>query len=160
MPSLLATAAVNRALVKTGLRPSVGVGVVQSGEVREVMHYALLLGFGATAINPYLAMETVSALSPDDTIKAASNYVQAVDLGLKKIMSKMGISTLRSYRSAQIFEAVGLSQDLVDAYFTGVTSPVGGIGLDEIASAANRRVNAVPRCVLARGASKPNSLPS
>lgn len=138
MPSLLATAAVNRALVKSGLRPSVGV-IVQSGEVREVMHYALLLGFGATAVNPYLAMETVSALCKDDTVKAASNYVQAVDLGLKKIMSKMGISTLRSYRSAQIFEAVGLSKEVTDAYFTGVTSPVGGLGLDDIAKAANAR---------------------
>lgn len=142
MPSLLATAAVNRALVTAGLRPSVGV-IVQSGEVREVMHYALLLGFGATAVNPYLAMETVSALAKEDTVKAASNYVQAVDLGLKKIMSKMGISTLRSYRSAQIFEAVGLSKEVTSAYFMGVTSPVGGIGLNEIARAANERAAAI-----------------
>ena len=138
IPSLLATAAVNRALVKAGLRPSIGL-IVQSGEVREIMHYALLLGFGATAINPYLALETVSALMPADTVKAASNYVNAVDLGLKKIMSKMGISTLRSYRSAQIFEAVGLSEQLVSEYFDGVISPVDGIGLDEIAKAANTR---------------------
>lgn len=139
IPSLLATAAVNHALVKSGLRPSVGV-IVESGEVREVMHYALLLGFGATAINPYLALETVSSLFPEDMVKAASNYVTAIDKGLLKIMSKMGISTLRSYRSAQIFEAVGLSKDVAREFFGGVTSPVGGIGLDEIAEAVKRRV--------------------
>ncbi|MCQ2368586.1 MAG: glutamate synthase large subunit [Kiritimatiellae bacterium] len=139
IPSLLATAAVNRALVKAGLRPSVGV-IVQTGEAREVMHYALLLGFGATAINPYLALETVSSLFSSDRVKAASNYITAIDKGLLKIMSKMGISTLRSYRSAQIFEAVGLSKDLVRDYFGGVTSPVGGIGLDEIASSVKERI--------------------
>lgn len=138
LPSLLATAAVNRALVKAGKRPSIGL-IVQSGEVREIMHYALLLGFGATAINPYLALETVSAIGKNDTVKAASNYVAAVDKGLLKIMSKMGIATLRSYRSAQIFEAVGLSADVVNTYFGGVVSPVGGIGLDEIAASANAR---------------------
>ncbi|MBO7722046.1 MAG: glutamate synthase large subunit [Kiritimatiellae bacterium] len=135
IPSLLAVAAVNNALVKAGVRPSIGL-IVQSGEVREVMHYALLLGFGATAVNPYLALETVSSLCPDDAVKAASNYVNAVDLGLKKIMSKMGISTLRSYRSARIFEAVGLDRSLVDRYFSGVASPVGGVGLAEIAKSA------------------------
>ena len=143
IPSLLATAAVNRALVKSGKRPSVGL-IVQSGEVREVMHYALLLGFGATAVNPYLALETVSSFAKEDMVKAASNYVTAVDKGLLKIMSKMGISTLRSYRSAQIFEAVGLSRKLVRDYFGGVTSPVDGIGLDEIAEAANRRAAVKP----------------
>ena len=143
IPSLLATAAVNRALVKAGKRPSVGL-IVQSGEVREIMHYALLLGFGATAVNPYLALETVSSFAKDDMVKAASNYVLAVDKGLLKIMSKMGISTLRSYRSAQIFEAVGLGHELVQAYFGGVTSPVGGIGLDEIAAAANERAAVKP----------------
>ena len=144
IPSLLATAAVNRALVKAGRRPSVGL-IVQSGEVREVMHYALLLGFGATAVNPYLALATVSACAKDgDLVAAASNYVTAVDKGLLKIMSKMGISTLRSYRSAQIFEAVGLGADVVRDYFGGVASPVGGVGLDEIAAAANRRAAAQP----------------
>ena len=133
IPSLLAVAAVNNALAKAGARPSIGL-VVQSGEVREVMHFALLLGFGATAVNPYLALQTVAELCPDDTVKAESNYIAAVDLGLKKIMSKMGISTLRSYRSARIFEAVGLDKSLVEKYFTGVASPVGGIGLDEIAA--------------------------
>ena len=143
IPSLLATAAVNRALVKAGKRPSAGL-IVQSGEVREVMHYALLLGFGATAINPYLALATVSSFTKDNLVKAASNYVTAVDKGLLKIMSKMGISTLRSYRSAQIFEAVGLGKDVVQNYFSGVASPVGGIGLDDIADAANRRANVKP----------------
>ncbi len=144
MPSLLATAAVNRALVKAGRRPSVGL-IVQSGEVREVMHYALLLGFGATAVNPYLALATVSACAQDgDLVKAASNYVTAVDKGLLKIMSKMGISTLRSYRSAQIFEAIGLSRDVVREYFGGVASPVDGLGLDDIAAAANRRAARAP----------------
>ena len=137
IPSLLAVAAVNNRLVKAGVRPSIGL-VVQSGEVREVMHLALLLGFGATAVNPYLALETVSALFPDDTVKAASNYVNALDLGLKKIMSKMGIATLRSYRSARIFEAVGLDRDLVADYFAGVVSPVGGLSLDDIAASITR----------------------
>ena len=127
----------NNRLVKAGVRPSIGL-VVQSGEVREVMHLALLLGFGATAVNPYLALETVSALFPDDTVKAASNYVNALDLGLKKIMSKMGIATLRSYRSARIFEAVGLDRDLVADYFAGVVSPVGGLSLDDIAASITR----------------------
>ena len=131
IPSLLATAAANRALVDAGLRPSVGL-VVESGEVREVHHFAVLLGYGATAIHPWLALETVSDLCPDDPVAAASNYVQAVDKGLLKIMSKMGISTLRSYRSAQIFEAVGLASSLVDAYFPGTQSRVGGKGLPEI----------------------------
>ncbi len=131
IPSLLATAAANRALVDAGLRPSVGL-VVESGEVREVHHFAVLLGYGATAIHPWLALETVSDLCQDDPVAAASNYVQAVDKGLLKIMSKMGISTLRSYRSAQIFEAVGLAQSLVDAYFPGTQSRVGGKGLPEI----------------------------
>ncbi len=138
IPSLLAVAAVNNVLVGAGVRPSIGL-VVQSGEAREVMHVALLLGFGATAVNPYLALQSVSALCPDNTVQAASNYVGALDLGLKKIMSKMGIATLRSYRSARIFEAVGLDQALVANYFSGIASPVGGVGLDEIASAANRR---------------------
>ena len=131
IPSLLAVAAVNNALVRAGVRPSIGL-VVQSGEVREVMHVALLLGFGATAVNPYLALETVSALCPEDKVKAASNYVNALDLGLKKIMSKMGIATLRSYRSARIFEAVGLGPKLMREYFSGVASPVGGLELEDL----------------------------
>ena len=131
LPILLALAAVNRALVEAGLRSSIGL-IVQSGEVREVHHFAVLLGYGATAINPYLALETVSALFPADPVRAAANYVQAVDKGLLKIMSKMGISTLRSYRSAQIFEAVGLASEVVDRYFPGTPSRVGGKGFAEI----------------------------
>ena len=131
IPILLALAAVNRALVDAGLRTSTGL-IVQSGEVREVHHFAVLLGYGATAINPYLALETVSALFPQDSVKAASNYVNAVDKGLLKIMSKMGISTLRSYRSAQIFEAVGLAPEVIDRCFPGTPSRVGGKGFAEI----------------------------
>lgn len=131
IPAVLALAAVNHALVTTGLRSSVGL-IVQSGEVREVHHFAVLLGYGATAINPYLALETVSALSPSDPVTAASNYVKAVDKGLLKIMSKMGISTLRSYRSAQIFEIVGLASEIVDRYFAGTPSRIGGLGFRQI----------------------------
>ncbi len=131
IPSLLAVAAVNKALVEAGVRPSVGI-VVESGEVREVHHFAVLLGFGATAVNPYLALETVSEIGRGDAVKAAANYVSAVCRGLMKIMSKMGISTLRSYRSARIFEAVGLGPKIMRDYFGGVTSPVGGLELEDI----------------------------
>ena len=131
IPSLLAVAAVNKALVDAGARPSVGI-VVESGEVREVHHFAVLLGFGATAVNPYLALATVTEIGKDDTVKAAANYVTAVCKGLMKIMSKMGISTLRSYRSARIFEAVGLGPKIMAEYFDGVTSPVGGLEIEDI----------------------------
>ena len=131
IPSLLAVAAVNKALAEAGVRPSVGV-VVESGEVREVHHFAVLLGFGATAVNPWLALATVSEVGRADAVKAAANYVGAVCKGLMKILSKMGISTLRSYRSARIFEAVGLGPKLVGEYFAGVASPVGGLELEDI----------------------------
>jgi glutamate synthase (NADPH/NADH) large chain len=131
IPSLLAVAAVNKALVEAGARPSVSI-VVESGEVREVHHFAVLLGFGATAVNPYLALATVTEIGKDDTVKAAANYVTAVCKGLMKIMSKMGISTLRSYRSARIFEAVGLGPKIMAEYFDGVTSPVGGLEIEDI----------------------------
>ena len=131
IPSLLAVAAVNKALTEAGLRPSVGI-VVESGEVLEVHHFAVLLGFGATAINPYLALETVTDIGRGDAVKAAANYVSAVCKGLMKIMSKMGISTLRSYRSARIFEAVGLGTKLMRDYFSGVVSPVGGLELEDL----------------------------
>jgi glutamate synthase (NADPH/NADH) large chain len=137
IPSLLAVTAVNRALVDAGVRPSVGI-VVESGEVREVHHFAVLLGFGATAVNPYLALATVSEIGKDDAVKAAANYVSAVCKGLMKIMSKMGISTLRSYRSARIFEAVGLGPKVMKDYFDGVTSPVGGLELEDIESIVTR----------------------
>ena len=135
IPSLLAVAAVNKALIKAGVRPSVGI-VVESGEVREVHHFAVLLGFGATAINPWLALASLSHFIKADRSltphQAAENYVSAVCKGLMKIMSKMGISTLRSYRSARIFEAVGLGPKLMKEYFGGVVSPVGGLELEDI----------------------------
>ena len=143
IPALLAAAAVNASLRDAGLRPPVGV-IVQSGEVREIMHYALLLGFGATAINPYLALETVSRLSADgeiepDPARAAENYINAVEKGLLKVMSKMGISTLRSYRSAQIFEAVGIDRSVMDKYFTGTASRIGGIQMTDIENEIRER---------------------
>ncbi len=137
IPTLLAVAAVNKVLAEAGVRPSVGI-IVESGEVFEVHHFAVLLGFGATAINPYLALATVSEIGADDTVKAASNYVSAVCKGLMKIMSKMGISTLRSYRSARIFEAVGLGPKIMRDYFDGVTSPVGGLELEDIEEMISR----------------------
>ena len=143
MPSLLATACVNRTLVEAGVRPEIGL-IVQSGEVREVMHFALLLGYGATVINPYLALESISNMCHTgeldvDPVTAAANYIKAVDKGLLKIMSKMGISTLRSYRSAQIFEAVGLNREFIDKYLPGTASRIEGIGLQEIAQEIDAR---------------------
>ena len=131
IPSLLAVAAVHKALTEAGLRSETGV-VVESGEVREVHHFAVLLGFGATAINPYLALATVAELAGRNAVEYSSNYVSAVCKGIMKIMSKMGISTLRSYRSAKIFEAVGLGPNLMREYFPGVVSPVGGLELEDI----------------------------
>ena len=141
IPSLLAVAAVNKALAEAGVRPSVGI-VVESGEVREVHHFAVLLGFGATAVNPWLALATVTEIGktarPEiSPHQAAVNYVSAVCHGIMKIMSKMGISTLRSYRSARIFEAVGLGPEIMAEYFGGVVSPVGGMELEDIENFAN-----------------------
>lgn len=146
IPALLALSAVNRALTETGLRPSAGL-IVQSGEVRETMHVALLLGYGATAVSPYLAFETVSDLCRSglvtlDPAKASDNFITAIDKGLLKIMSKMGISTLRSYRGAQIFEALGLDESFVAEWFSGTPSRVGGIGLKEIAANVARMAEA------------------
>jgi len=131
IPSLLAVAAVHKALTEAGLRSETGV-VVESGEVLEVHHFAVLLGFGATAINPYLALATVAELAGKNAVEYSSNYVSAVCKGIMKIMSKMGISTLRSYRSAKIFEAVGLGANIMRDYFPGVVSPVGGLELEDI----------------------------
>jgi glutamate synthase (NADPH/NADH) large chain len=145
IPSLLAVSAVNRHLIRQGLRTSVGL-IVETGEAREVMHMALLLGYGATAINPYLAFEAIAdmALKKELSVelgvaKALENYCAALCEGLRKIMSKMGISTLRSYRSAQVFEAVGLNHDLIEQYFEGTASRVEGVGLAAIASETNAR---------------------
>ena len=131
IPVLLAVAAVHRALSDAGLRPSVGL-VAETGEVRDVHQFSALLGFGATAVNPWLALATVSTLDPHDPVSAASHYVTALCRGLMKIMSKMGISTLRSYRSARIYQAIGLSPSLVSAYFPGVASPVSGLTLEDL----------------------------
>jgi glutamate synthase (NADPH/NADH) large chain len=142
IPSLLAVSAVNRHLIKKGLRTSASL-IVETGEAREVMHYVLLLGYGVTAVNPYLALETVANLANSEyleakipVVKAVENYVKAVCKGILKVMSKMGISTLRSYRGAQIFEALGLAKDFVDEYFTGTASRIAGIGMEEIAAEA------------------------
>lgn len=146
IPSLLATAAVNARLLSAGIRSGAGI-ILETGEAREVMHFALLLGYGATAINPYLALESVSELVQEGKVRtdpatAAGNYIHAVCKGLRKIMSKQGISTLRSFRSAQLFEAVGLSSELIARYFSGTASRIGGIGLEEIEREVALRVNA------------------
>ena len=137
IPSLLAVGAVHHHLVRQGRRMQVSI-VVESGEVREVHHLACLIGYGANAVNPYLALGTLENLVNAGKIKlevtqAKINFVKALEAGLLKIMSKMGISTVESYCGAQIFEAVGLGQALVDQYFTGTVSRMGGIGLQEIA---------------------------
>jgi glutamate synthase (ferredoxin) len=127
IPALLATAGLHHHLIRAGLRTKCSI-VVESGEPREVHHFCCLVGYGANAIYPYLAYESLPGIE-GATIET---YQKAVTSGLVKVMAKMGISTIRSYQGAQIFEAVGLSDQLIDAYFTGTVSPVGGIGLDRI----------------------------
>jgi glutamate synthase (NADPH/NADH) large chain len=136
IPALLATSALHQHLIQAGLRTSTGL-VVETGSAREVHHFALLAGYGAEAIHPYLALQTLRemfAAKPNgvDPDKAIKNFTKAVGKGLQKVMSKMGISTYMSYCGAQIFEAVGLSRQLVDRYFRGTTSAVGGIGLFDV----------------------------
>jgi len=138
IPSLLATAAVHNSLLKCGLRHEVGL-IVESGEPREVMHFCLLCGFGASAVNPYMGFDVLSELHRQgalgDTItpgQVAENYIAAIKKGILKTMSKMGISTLRSYYGAQLFEAIGLNREFIDEYFTGTSSRIGGIGLGGI----------------------------
>ncbi|WP_119065747.1 glutamate synthase large subunit [Rubrobacter indicoceani] len=137
IPSLMATAAVHHHLVRRGIRTNTTL-VVEAADAREVHHFALLVGYGATAINPYLAFETIEELARDGALgelspeEASENYIKAVKKGLLKILSKMGISTLFSYCGAQIFEAVGIDQDVVDRYFTGTASKIGGVGTQEI----------------------------
>ncbi|QLC33919.1 glutamate synthase large subunit [Halarchaeum sp. CBA1220] len=135
IPSLLATSAVHHHLVREGLRTRAGL-VVESGDPRTVHQLSTLVGYGAGAVNPYLAMETVTDITagPDgmDDTEAVETYVDALEQGLLKVMSKMGISTVESYRGAQIFEAVGLDTDLVDEYFSGTPNKTSGIGLEEI----------------------------
>ncbi|MCX7169634.1 MAG: glutamate synthase-related protein, partial [Proteobacteria bacterium] len=140
MPALLATSAVHQHLVQQGLRTSAGL-VVETGSAREVHHFALLGGYGAEAVHPYLALDTVADLAQGNEERAEKflkNYTKAIGKGLCKVMSKMGISTYMSYTGAQIFEAVGLQRDFVDKYFAGTTSSVEGIGLFEVAEEALR----------------------
>ena len=137
IPCLLATAAVHHHLIREGTRTKAGL-VVESGEPREVQHFALLVGYGAGAINPYLALETVRQMAEMGELNgtnpdyAAENFVKANVKGLVKVMSKMGISTVQSYRGAQIFEAIGLNQEIIERYFTWTPSRVEGVGLDVI----------------------------
>jgi glutamate synthase (NADPH/NADH) large chain len=146
IPSLLLVSAVHHHLIRTLQRTKVGL-VLESGDAREVHHMALLIGYGAGAINPYLAFESIEdlvaqklyGLGEMDPHKAVKNYVKAAGKGVLKVMSKMGISTVASYRAAQVFEAIGLGQEFVDKYFTGTVSRIGGIGLDEIAEDCARR---------------------
>lgn len=145
IPSLLALTAVHNHLVREGKRTQVAL-IIESGEPREVMHFCLLIGYGASAVNPYLAIETLELMAERGELPegvtfadALKNYKKAVNKGLLKVFSKMGISTLQSYRGAQIFEAIGLNKALVEQYFTGTPSRIEGVGLDVIAKEASLR---------------------
>jgi glutamate synthase (NADPH/NADH) large chain len=142
IPSLIATAAVHHHLIRKGYRGQVGI-IVEAGDVWEVHHFACLIGFGATAINPYLALSTIRDMKLSGKLQTdlevdqlKKNYVKSVCDGLLKVFSKMGISTLQSYQGAQIFEIIGINQSVVEKYFTGATSRIEGMGLDEIAKEA------------------------
>src|SRR5437868_7828102 len=142
IPSLLALAAVHNLLVREETRTLVAL-IIESGEPREVMHFALLIGYGASAINPYVAIESLEDLAgrgylPGNMTSdvAVDHFIKAINKGLLKTFSKMGISTMQSYRGAQVFEAIGLNKDLVDAYFSGTSSRIGGVGLDVLAREA------------------------
>ena len=144
IPSLLLTSAVHHHLIREKTRTKVGL-VVESGEVREVHHVALLIGFGAAAVNPYLAMESAEDLVRQGVItgitpeKAVRNLIKSLGKGVLKVMSKMGVSTIASYTGAQIFEAIGLSKEIVDEYFVGVTSRLGGVNIETIAQETIKR---------------------
>ena len=145
IPSLLALAAVHNTLVREETRTQVAL-IVESGEPREVMHFALLIGYGASAVNPYLAIETLEERSREGYLKegvtpdiAVKHFIKAINKGLLKTFSKMGISTLQSYRGAQAFEAIGLSEELVNAHFAGTVSRIGGVGLAVVAREAAMR---------------------
>lgn len=144
IPALLAISGVHHHLIREGTRTKVAL-ILESGEPREVHHFALLIGYGASAINPYLAFETLDDLIHQGLLKnvdhkhAVKNYAKAVAKGVVKTMSKMGISTIQSYRGAQIFEAIGLNQGLIEKYFTGTASRIEGIGLKEVAEEVLRR---------------------
>src|SRR6185312_13829383 len=143
IPAALATAAVHHHLIRQGLRMQTGL-VIETGEAREVHHMCVLAGYGAEAINPYLAFETLEHLRVQNRSKLSAkdvqkNYIKALGKGVLKVMSKMGISTYQSYCGAQIFDAVGLSSSLVEQYFTGTDSKIEGAGLPEIAAECARR---------------------
>ena len=145
IPSLLAMGALHHGLLRRGLRAEVGL-VCESGEPREVMHFCLLCGYGANAVNPYLAFETLSELQEDGDlpksqtlVELTEHYIKALNKGILKTMSKMGISTLRSYRKAQLFEAIGLDREVIDEYLTGTPSRIAGVGLDVLAKEALER---------------------
>ena len=144
IPSLLLTAAIHHHLIREKTRTKVGL-IVEAGDVREVHHVALLIGYGAGAVNPYLAMESAEDLVNQGVItgitpeKAVKNLIKSLGKGVLKVMSKMGISTIASYTGAQVFEAIGLSQELVDEFFTGTTSRLGGITLDTVALEVTKR---------------------
>ena len=144
IPSLLLLSAVHHHLIRTKKRMEIGL-IVEAGDVREVHHVALLIGYGAAAVNPYLAMETVEDMVRQKRItgitpeKAVRNLVKALGKGVLKVMSKMGVSTVASYRGAQIFEAIGISKEVIDKYFTGTTSRLGGVGLDVLAQEVSKR---------------------
>jgi glutamate synthase (ferredoxin) len=150
IPALLAVSGVHHHLIREGTRTQVGF-VIESGEPREVHHFALLLGYGAAAVNPYLAFESLRDMAGQgqlvgvDYKTAAKNYIKAVTKGVVKVISKMGISTIQSYCGAQIFEALGLGQDFIDRYFTWTPSRIGGVGLEVIAQESRlRHLHAFP----------------
>jgi glutamate synthase (NADPH/NADH) large chain len=139
IPSLLSASAIHHHLIRKGMRGQVGI-IVEAGDVWEVHHFACLIGFGATAVNPYLALSSIRSMKENGKIhteltqdELKKNYIKAINDGLLKVFSKMGISTLQSYQGAQIFEILGLNKDVVNKYFTGATSRIEGMGLDEIA---------------------------
>lgn len=151
IPSLLAVSAVQHHLIREKTRTKVSI-IVQTGEAREVMHFALLVSYGASAVNPYLAYQTIDQMIEDkditdvDAKKAKQNYIHAINQGILKVLSKMGISALQSYHGAQIFEAIGLDSEFVDRYFEGTPSRIGGVGIDVIASEVlSRHKNAFNR---------------
>jgi glutamate synthase (NADPH/NADH) large chain len=136
IPAALATGAIHHQLIRQGLRMQAGL-VVETGEAREVHHMCVLAGYGAEAINPWLAFDTIGAL--DSSGKGHEKYIKGLGKGMLKVMSKMGISTFQSYCGAQIFDAIGIGQSVIDRYFTGTKSPIGGVGLSELAEESNRR---------------------
>jgi glutamate synthase (ferredoxin) len=158
IPALLATSGVHHHLIRTGARTKVGL-ILESGEPREIHHFAVLIGYGIGAINPYLALESLGDMIgkghlPEMPVeKAVQNYVKAINKGLTKTMAKMGISTVQSYRGAQVFEAIGLNEEFIDQYFTRTASRIGGIGLEEVAKEMSiRHHNAFPK----RAAKRPD----